>query len=80
MADTEVCGAPTSNGPCTMKKGHEATWHRARAYKKTFWRIKAGDPIKIINSGEARVPLQYAITDALGQHDNIVIEVEVGGR
>lgn len=71
---SDLCGVVTPTGPCTMQKGHSAQFHRHRVYDKTYWLIKVGK--KVIANGEARVPLQYAISDALGKHDKIVIEVE----
>lgn len=71
-----ACGVPTDNGPCTMKAGHAVEWHRHRTYNKTYWRIKVGG--KVIDNGEGRVPLQYATTAALDEHDKVVIELERG--
>lgn len=76
MASSKLCGEPTDNGPCTMQKGHTATWHRHRTYNKTYWRITVAG--RVINNGEGRVPLQYATTEALDQYDKVVIELERG--
>lgn len=76
----ETCGVDTPNGPCTMPKGHQAKFHRHRVYPNTvYWIIKSIHlRPNILSRGNGRVPLNYAISDALKTHDRIVIELEVG--
>lgn len=69
-----LCGHPTSNGPCNMRKGHNAPYHRNSDRRKPMeWRIKYDD--KILEFGEGRVEFGYALTKYLEQHDTLVIEV-----
>lgn len=70
----ELCGAPTPKGPCTLRKGHNVEWHRHREYESTSWTIK-NEKGKVLESGQNRVPLNYAITRQMLKHDSIVIEV-----
>lgn len=71
----ELCGHPTPSGPCTMPKGHSVGYHRHRVYQNITWTIedKNGDKIE---SGESRVPLNYAITRALEKSAFIVVHVK----
>lgn len=71
----ELCGIVTPNGPCTLKKGHRVEWHRHRKYETTDWTIKSEDG-KVLETGENRVPLNYAITRQLAKHDQIVIFID----
>jgi len=75
----ETCGHPTKKGPCTMRKGHEAKFHRHREYNTVEWIIRHPKSRVILESGQARVPLNYAMTRQLDRHGSIVVECEVGG-
>lgn len=73
----ELCGKPTSSGkPCNMPKGHAGNFHRYREYKKPVeWSIKAAKSYRVIEQGNGRMELGYAMTRALKKHKNIVIYV-----
>ena len=67
-----LCGAPANGGPCTMKKGHYANFHRHRIYNEVTWTIRTSDG-ETLETGSARVPMNYAITRCFENHDNLVI-------
>jgi len=75
--DVELCGAQTPTGPCTLKKGHRLNYHRHRLYEQVTWAIFAVGNIdgKHLESGKARVPLNYAVTRQLEEHDKLVIHI-----
>lgn len=70
----ELCGIMTSLGPCTMKKDHDTPYHRRRVLPVVEWELKVGT--KRIKSGIHRVPLNYAIKDALTKYDKFTIVVK----
>lgn len=76
----ELCGHPTPKGPCTMQKGHNTEWHRHRKYDSVKWNIKEKANSTILESGVGRVPLNYAITRQLDNHDKLVVIVERDGH
>lgn len=70
-----LCGAPTKNGPCTLPKGHKIGYHRHRVYKQMTWIIE--DPTGAeLDSGLGRIPMNYAITEALKENPIITINVK----
>ncbi len=75
--DTDLCGHPTTGGkPCNMRKGHPAPFHRYREYRPpAIWCIKDASTLKVVESGEGRVPLSYAIGRVIVNHPNIIIEL-----
>lgn len=75
MAAKELCGEPTPNGPCTMPKGHRVGYHRHRVYQNITWTIHTDKGVRV-ESGEARVPLNYAITRALENHGMIEVYIK----
>jgi hypothetical protein len=70
----KLCNYETPNGPCTMVKGHKAKWHRHIDRKRLNWHIHDQNN-DLIHSGIDKVPLIYAMNDALAGSDKIVIEV-----
>jgi hypothetical protein len=70
----ELCGKMTPHGPCSMKKDHATKYHRHRVFEVMEWELKVGT--KKIESGINRVPLNYAIKDALNKHDKFTIVVK----
>lgn len=73
---TEECGYPTTNGPCTMKKGHYANYHRHRKYEEVTWVIETKDGV-VLENGSARVPMNYAISRAFkAGHTEIIITLK----
>lgn len=71
----EFCGHPTKNGPCNMPKGHAGNFHRARDYPKpAVWSIEDNQG-NVIEEGNGRVPLSYAITRCLRQCPELVIRL-----
>lgn len=58
-----------------MRKGHYAKYHRHREISRVSWTIETLGG-KLISEGEARVPLNYAITEALENHKNIIIRLD----
>ncbi len=71
----ELCGAKTPNGPCTLPKGHRTGYHRHRIYPQVTWTIETDKGVHI-ESGAARVPLNYAISEALAKHPLVVIHLK----
>jgi len=72
--DVELCGVQTPTGPCTLKKGHRLNYHRHRLYEQVTWEILSVDN-KLLEEGKARVPLNYAVTRQLEEHDKLVIHI-----
>jgi hypothetical protein len=70
----ELCGADTPNGPCTMPKNHAARYHRHRLYQTVLWTVKANS--RILQKGQGRVELNYAIKAALESHKKITCVIE----
>jgi hypothetical protein len=72
----ELCGQPTSTGkPCNMPKGHSAKFHRHREYDKRIkWTIK-NSVDKILEEGNGRRELGYAMTRWINSGVTLVIEV-----
>jgi hypothetical protein len=77
MSEQELCGLPTKSGkPCNMRKGHEAKFHRNRDYKLPLeWVIKTKAK-KVLESGNGRKALGYAMTYWLKKDISLIIEVE----
>jgi hypothetical protein len=71
---TELCGETAPGGPCTMKKGHKLNYHRHRVYEKVYWEIKTDD--KVLEVGNSRVPMNYAITRCFEEHENLTITLQ----
>lgn len=71
----ELCGEFTPNGPCTMLKGHSVGYHRHRVYSNITWTIENADGTTL-ETGESRVPLNYAITRALEKDELIVVHIK----
>jgi hypothetical protein len=69
---TEICGLPANGGECTMPKGHYAKYHRHRLYQKVEWVISTTMG-EVLEKGNARVPMNYAITRQFDKHDRLVI-------
>jgi hypothetical protein len=78
MNKREICGEPTPNGPCNMRKGHEARFHRHRNHNHAIeWQIV--NPVnKIISQGRGRNDLGYALTKVLRDpiYDKFTIVIE----
>lgn len=70
-----LCGVQTERGPCTLEKGHKLHYHRHLTYDTIHWKIHAASNSKVLSEGTGKVPLQYAITDALDKSDGISITV-----
>lgn len=70
----EFCGVETSKGPCTMPKGHAAAYHRHRVYQTVLWTVKANS--RVLQKGQGRVELNYAIKTALENHKKITCLIE----
>jgi hypothetical protein len=71
---TELCGHPTINGPCSMKKGHVTSWHRHRPYNTMVWVMKdeAGN---VIDSGTGINDFTYSISTNRRKGVRLVIEM-----
>lgn len=74
---TDLCGVTTPLGPCTMRKGHSASWHRHREYEHCSWRILDSKG-KVLDFGENIVPMNERIGFYRTQHKKLVIEIEIG--
>lgn len=71
----ELCGKPTPKGPCTMPKGHVTGYCRHRLYEQVTWTIETPGGVTL-ETGSARVPLNYAVTRCLKDHENLVIHLK----
>ncbi len=71
----ELCGEKAPGGPCTLKKGHKLNYHRHRVYERVYWEITDGKSKEIIESGNSRVPMNYAITRCFEEHDFINVRL-----
>lgn len=71
----ELCGEATPNGPCTLAKGHRVNYHRHRLYEQVTWKIETPDGTEL-EIGTARVPLNYAVTRCLENHEEIVVKLK----
>lgn len=70
----QLCNEPTPLGPCTMKKGHEARWHRHHIYPKTEWIMRNEKGI-LLAEGSGINPLTAAISR--NRKDGITLLVEI---
>lgn len=72
--NSRLCGIETPLGPCTMKKGHAAQFHRHVVYETTNWEIyDTGKGNKLLSKGSGILPLQYAIAEAFEVTSKIII-------
>lgn len=70
----QLCNHPTPMGPCTMPKGHRVEYHRHREYEVMDWEIRIGQ--NKLESGTNRVPLNYAIKDALDKYSEFTVVIK----
>lgn len=70
--EKELCGKPTPTGPCTLEKNHRLEYCRHRLYEQVTWTIETPGGVTL-ETGTARVPLNYAVTRCLANHENIVV-------
>lgn len=72
---TEICNEPTKNGPCTMLKGHAASFHRHREYNGVTWSIHDKGSRRILETGSGVNKLNYAISRLRIPGARLIIEV-----